>query len=242
MTVLEVDSVDTYYGPSHVLHDVSLDINEGEIVALIGRNGAGKTTTLRTIMGVTPPKDGLVRLHGDDVQDLPPNQIRRRGISWTPEDRRVFPDLTVAENLQIANRVKADNEGSNRGTTFSIEDVYDSFDRLDERRGQRAGTMSGGEQQMLAIARSLVGPPVEVLALDEPSEGLAPQIVDDVSDMIEQLNERGMTILLVEQNAHLALELADRAYVLETGHIELTAPADELLDDQDVLETYLGVR
>ncbi|MBX0325334.1 ABC transporter ATP-binding protein [Halomicroarcula sp. F13] len=242
MTVLEVDGVDTYYGPSHVLHDVSLDINEGEIVALIGRNGAGKTTTLRTIMGVTPPKNGSVRLHGDDVQGLPPNQIRRRGISWTPEDRRVFPDLTVAENLQIANRVKADNEESNRGTTFSIEDVYDSFDRLDERRGQRAGTMSGGEQQMLAIARSLVGPPVEVLALDEPSEGLAPQIVDDVSDMIEQLNERGMTILLVEQNAHLALELADRAYVLETGHIELTAPADELLDDQDVLETYLGVR
>ncbi|MBV0925953.1 ABC transporter ATP-binding protein [Halomicroarcula limicola] len=242
MTVLEVDGVNTYYGPSHVLHDVSLDVDEGEIVALIGRNGAGKTTTLRSIMGVTPPKEGTVRLHGDDLQNLKPNQIRRRGISWTPEDRRVFPDLTVAENLQIANRVKADGDGSNRGTTFTIEDVYDSFARLDERRGQRAGTMSGGEQQMLAIARSLVGPPVEVLALDEPSEGLAPQIVDDVRGMIEQLNERGMTILLVEQNAHLALELADRAYVLETGHIELTAPADELLDDQDVLETYLGVR
>jgi len=242
MTVLDVDSVDTYYGPSHVLHGVSLNVQEDEIVALIGRNGAGKTTTLRTIMGVTPPKDGTVRLHGNELQNLKPNQIRRRGISWTPEDRRVFPDLTVAENLQIANRVTAASGETNRGTSFSIADVYDSFDRLDERRDQRAGTMSGGEQQMLAIARSLVGPPVEVLALDEPSEGLAPQIVDDVRDMIEQLNERGMTILLVEQNAHLALELADRAYVLETGQIELTAPAQELLDDQDVLETYLGVR
>ncbi|WP_424005704.1 ABC transporter ATP-binding protein (plasmid) [Haloarcula salina] len=242
MTVLEVDGVNTYYGPSHVLHDVSLDVEEGEIVALIGRNGAGKTTTLRSIMGVTPPKEGTVRLYGDDLQDLQPNEIRRRGISWTPEDRRIFPDLTVAENLQIANRVTADSDGPNRGTTFAIEDVYDSFARLDERRDQRAGTMSGGEQQMLAIARSLVGPPVQVLALDEPSEGLAPQIVDDVRGMIEELNDRGMTILLVEQNAHLALELADRAYVLETGHIELTAPASELLDDQDVLETYLGVR
>jgi len=242
MTVLDVDNVDTYYGPSHVLHGVSLDVQEDEIVALIGRNGAGKTTTLRTIMGVTPPEAGTVRLHGSELQNLKPNQIRRRGISWTPEDRRVFPDLTVAENLQIANRVTAASAETNRGTSFSIADVYDSFDRLDERRDQRAGTMSGGEQQMLAIARSLVGPPVEVLALDEPSEGLAPQIVDDVRDMIEQLNERGMTILLVEQNAHLALELADRAYVLETGQIELTASADELLDDQDVLETYLGVR
>jgi len=242
MTVLDVDNVDTYYGPSHVLHGVSLDVQEDEIVALIGRNGAGKTTTLRTIMGVTPPEAGTVRLHGNELQNLKPNQIRRRGISWTPEDRRVFPDLTVAENLQIANRVTAASAETNRGTSFSIADVYDSFDRLDERRDQRAGTMSGGEQQMLAIARSLVGPPVEVLALDEPSEGLAPQIVDDVRDMIEQLNERGMTILLVEQNAHLALELADRAYVLETGQIELTASADELLDDQDVLETYLGVR
>jgi len=242
MTVLDVDNVDTYYGPSHVLHGVSLDVQEDEIVALIGRNGAGKTTTLRTIMGVTPPEAGTVRLHGNELQNLKPNQIRRRGISWTPEDRRVFPDLTVAENLQIANRVTAASAETNRGTSFSIADVYDSFDRLDERRDQRAGTMSGGEQQMLAIARSLVGPPVEVLALDEPSEGLAPQIVDDVRDMVEQLNERGMTILLVEQNAHLALELADRAYVLETGQIELTASADELLDDQDVLETYLGVR
>ncbi|MDT3437756.1 ABC transporter ATP-binding protein [Haloarcula sp. 1CSR25-25] len=242
MTVLDVDSVDTYYGPSHVLHDVSLNVEADEIVALIGRNGAGKTTTLRTIMGVTPPKNGDVRLHGDPIQGLSPNKIRRHGISWTPEDRRVFPDLTVAENLRIANRVEPDNEGTNRGTTFTVEEVYESFDRLDERRDQRAGTMSGGEQQMLAIARSLVGPPVELLALDEPSEGLAPKIVDDVRDMIERLNERGMTILLVEQNAHLALELADRAYILETGHIELTAPADELLADQDVLETYLGVR
>jgi len=242
VTVLDVDSVDTYYGPSHVLHDVSLRVERDEIVALIGRNGAGKTTTLRSIMGVTPPKDGAIRLHGDEVHGLSPNEIRRRGISWTPEDRRVFPDLTVAENLRIANRVTADTSNADHGTSFTVEEIYDSFERLDERRDQRAGTMSGGEQQMLAIARSLVGPPVEVLALDEPSEGLAPQIVDDVREMIEELNERGMTILLVEQNAHLALELADRAYVLETGHIELTAPASELLDDQDVLETYLGVR
>lgn len=242
MSLLDVDSVNTFYGPSHVLHDVSLEVDEGEIVALIGRNGAGKTTTLRTIMGVTPPKDGTVRLDGEEVQGLSPHEVRRRGISWTPEDRRVFPNLSVAENLQIAARVGTGVDRADSGTTFTIEDVYDNFERLDERRRQRAGTMSGGEQQMLAIARSLVGPPVDVLALDEPSEGLAPKIVDDVRTMIERLNEQGTTILLVEQNAHMALELADRAYVLETGHVELTAPATELLEDQDVLETYLGVR
>ncbi|WP_101296801.1 ABC transporter ATP-binding protein [Halegenticoccus soli] len=231
--IVEVDCINTYYGTSHVLHDVSLTIAEGEIVALVGRNGAGKTTTIRSVMNLTPPKTGTVRLRGSEIQGLAPHEVRREGISWVPEDRRVFPNLTVEENIDLAANVER---------TDSIAEVYERFPRLDERRHQRAGTMSGGEQQMLAIARAVVGPPPDLLMLDEPSEGLAPQIVEDVVDAITELNEDGTTILLVEQNAEMALELADRAYVLETGRIVHEAPASDLLGDREVMESYLGVR
>ncbi|MGZ0747264.1 ABC transporter ATP-binding protein [Haloparvum sp. AD34] len=234
--LLTVDGIDTHYGESHILSDLSLSINEGEIVALVGRNGAGKTTTLRSVMGLTPPTSGVVEMAGEPIDGLDPHQIRERGVSWIPEERRVFGSLTVEENLRLAAH---SGEGSQ---SERFTEVYDQFPRLDERRDQQAGTMSGGEQQMLAIARALLGPETDLLLLDEPSEGLAPQIVDDVADIIRELNEQGVTVLLVEQNAEMALELADRAYVIETGEIVHESPAAELLEDRDLMESYLGVR
>ena len=234
--LLAVDSIDTHYGESHILFDLSLGVDRDEIVALVGRNGAGKTTTLRSIMGLTPPTNGTITKDGERIDGLDPHEIRKRGISWIPEERRVFGSLTVAENLRLA----AHSGSGDQSDRF--EEVYSQFPRLDERRDQRAGTMSGGEQQMLAIARALLGPETDLLLLDEPSEGLAPQIVDDVAEIIRQLNERGVTILLVEQNAEMALELADRAYVLETGQIVHSSPAAELLEDREMMEGYLGVK
>ncbi|KYH23849.1 putative branched-chain amino acid transport ATP-binding protein LivG [Halalkalicoccus paucihalophilus] len=233
---LTVDSIETYYGDSHVLFDVSLSVGDGEIVALVGRNGAGKTTTLRSIMGLTPAKSGRIEKDGESIHGLDPHQVRKRGISWIPEERRVFGGLTVDENLRLAAHT-ADTDQRER-----IEEVYDRFSRLDERRTQKAGTMSGGEQQMLAIARALLGPETDLLLLDEPSEGLAPQIVKDVESIIRELNEEGVTVLLVEQNAEMALGLADRAYVLETGEIVHESSADELLADRSAMEQYLGVQ
>lgn len=231
--VLDVRGIHTYYGSSHVLHDVSLTVREGEVVTLIGRNGAGKTTTLRSVLGLTPPREGQVVFRGEEIQEIPPNEVRQRGVAWVPEERRVFPGLTVAENLRLA---ASAGEGD-----VDLEEVYALFPRLDERRDQRTGTMSGGEQQMLSIARSLLGPTTELLMLDEPSEGLAPQIIDDVRDIVADLNDRGVTVLLVEQNAELALDLADRAYVLETGRIEYEGDADDLREDEDLMREYLGV-
>ncbi|MDL5360484.1 ABC transporter ATP-binding protein [Halalkalicoccus sp. NIPERK01] len=233
---LVVDSIDTYYGDSHVLFDVSLSVDDGEIVALVGRNGAGKTTTLRSIMGLTPAKSGRIEKDGESIHGLDPHQIRGRGVSWVPEERRVFGGLTVEENLRLAAHSAATDQRER------IEGVYERFPRLDERRTQKAGTMSGGEQQMLAIARALLGPETDLLLLDEPSEGLAPQIVEDVASIVRELNEEGVTILLVEQNAEMALGLADRAYVLETGEIVHESAADELLADRSAMERYLGVR
>jgi branched-chain amino acid transport system ATP-binding protein len=233
--LLSVSSINTHYGQSHVLFDVSLSVDSGEIVALVGRNGAGKTTTLRSIMCLTPVTSGTITMHDEEIQGLQPHSIRQRGISWVPEGRRVFGDLTVEENLRLAA-----NTGDDGRTQF--EEIYDRFPRLDERRTQKAGTMSGGEQQMLAIARGLLGPETDLLLLDEPSEGLAPQIVQDVEDIIRDLNDEGVTILLVEQNAEMALGLADRAYVLETGEVVHDAPASELLSDRTAMETYLGVK
>lgn len=231
--LLEVDGIDTYYGSSHVLHDVSLVVQPGEIVTLIGRNGAGKSTTLRSITGLTPPERGRVVFQGEEIQGRRPYQVRRRGVTWVPEDRRVFPTLTVADNLRLAASVGDDHGG--------LESVYDLFPRLDDRREQQAGTLSGGEQQMLAIARALVGPETALLLLDEPSEGLAPQIIEDVRDAILAVNDDGVTVLLVEQNADLALGLAERAYVIETGRIEYEGSADELLADDELMQDYLGV-
>ncbi|WP_121823124.1 ABC transporter ATP-binding protein [Halostella salina] len=233
--MLSVDGIDTHYGESHVLFDVSLSVGRGEVVALVGRNGAGKTTTLRSIMCLTPVTSGEITKDGEPIHGLEPHGVRKRGVSWVPEERRVFGDLTVEENLRLAAH-------SGDGGDDRFEDVYERFPRLDERRDQKAGTMSGGEQQMLAIARGLLGPETDLLLLDEPSEGLAPQIVDDVADIIRDLNEDGVTILLVEQNAEMALELADRAYVLETGEVVHDAPAGELLADREAMESYLGVK
>ncbi|ELY51507.1 ABC transporter ATP-binding protein [Natronococcus jeotgali] len=235
--LLAVDSIHTYYGQSHILFDLSLSIDRGEIVALVGRNGAGKTTTLRSVLGLTPPAEGTIAKDGEPIDGLEPYEIRKRGISWVPEERRVFGGLTVEENLRLA---ASTGEGDQ---SDGFEDVYERFPRLDERRSQKAGTMSGGEQQMLAIARALLGPETDVLLLDEPSEGLAPQIVDDVADIVRELNEEeGVTILLVEQNAEMALELADHAYVLENGRIVHDSPAAELLADREAMEGYLGVK
>ncbi len=232
---LIIDGINTFYGDSHVLFDVSLSVDDGEIVALVGRNGVGKTTTIRSIMGLTPPRSGTIRKDGDEITGLEPHKIRARGISWVPEERRVFGGLTVHENLRLAAH-SASEDQSDR-----FEAIYERFERLDERRKQKAGTLSGGEQQMLAIARSLLGPETDVLLLDEPSEGLAPQIVEDVKDIIRELNDDGVTILLVEQNAEMALGLAERAYVLEKGRVVHRSDANELLTDRSAMEEYLGV-
>jgi branched-chain amino acid transport system ATP-binding protein len=234
--LLSVSSINTHYGQSHVLFDVSLSVGSDEIVALVGRNGAGKTTTLRSIMCLTPATSGTITMNGEEIQGSQPHSVRQRGISWVPEGRRVFGDLTVEENLRLA----ANTGTGDRQAEF--EEIYDRFPRLDERRTQKSGTMSGGEQQMLAIARGLLGPETDLLLLDEPSEGLAPQIVEDVKEIIRDLNDDGVTILLVEQNAEMALALADRAYVLETGEVVHNAPAAELLSDRSAMETYLGVK
>jgi branched-chain amino acid transport system ATP-binding protein len=230
--ILEVEDLNTFYGKSHALFDVSLSIERGESVALVGRNGAGKTTTLRSIMGIQPPKSGSVRLRGEEIAGRSPDEVRRRGISWVPEGRRIFPDLTVRENLRVA-------AGSG---PEEFEEVYSRFPRLDERRNQLGGTLSGGEQQMLAIARALLGPEMSLLMLDEPTEGLAPQIVDDVVDIVERLNAEGVTMLIIEQNAQVALELADRVYVIETGHIEYEGTSTELRENRELMESYLGVQ
>ncbi|WP_435348703.1 ABC transporter ATP-binding protein [Haloarchaeobius sp. HRN-SO-5] len=233
--MLDVSNVDAYYGTSHILHDISFDVDEGEVVTLVGRNGAGKTTTLRSVMGLTPPESGTIRFKGTAIQGSNPHEVRRAGISWVPEDRRVFPMLTVAENLRLAAHHGDDSDGD-------FEAMYDRFPRLDERRNQKAGTMSGGEQQMLAIARALVGLDTDLLLLDEPSEGLAPQIVSDVADIIRELNDDGVTIMLVEQNADMALTLADRAYVIDSGAIEFEGDAAELQENRELMEQYLGVK
>lgn len=231
--VIEVDGINTFYGSSHVLFDVSLRVDEGETVALVGRNGAGKTTTLRSIMGLTPPREGEIYHRSQEIQTLEPNAIRRRGLSWVPEERRIFASLTVGENLHLA-------AGASDGQA-NLERTFERFPVLEERYSQPAGTLSGGEQQMLAIARGLLGPPTDLLMLDEPTEGLAPKIIDDVSDIIRELNDDGITILLVEQNAELALELADRAYIIDTGEIVHEDEGEALLADPDTLDSYLGV-
>jgi branched-chain amino acid transport system ATP-binding protein len=231
--VLTVDEIDTHYGASHVLKNVSLTVRPNETVTILGRNGVGKTTTLRSIMGLTPPTTGKVTLNGEKIHGLEPYQVRRRGISWVPEGRRVFSGLTVEENLRIA---------ASQGESTDFESVFDQFPVLAERRNQSAETMSGGEQQMLAIARGLIGPQTELLLLDEPSEGLAPQIQEDVKDIVNGLTERGIPILLVEQNPDIAITLADRVYIMETGRIKYEEDADNIDATGRVVEQYLGVK
>ncbi|MCS7221313.1 MAG: ABC transporter ATP-binding protein [Anaerolineae bacterium] len=237
MAILEVDRVHTYYGNIHALKGVSFTIEPGEIVTLIGANGAGKTTTLRTISGVLRPRQGHVRLAGEELSTCPPHEIVAKGVVQVPEGRRIFGRLTVTENLEMgAYTVKDRAEIAQR-----MDFVFTVFPRLKERRHQLGGTLSGGEQQMLAIGRALMAQP-RLLLLDEPSMGLAPILVEEIFSIIQDINSQGVSILLVEQNALMALSVAHRGYVLETGRVVLEGSAQELLHNPLVIEAYLGGR
>jgi branched-chain amino acid transport system ATP-binding protein len=236
MSLLELDGVHSYYGKIHALKGVSLTVEEGEIVTLIGGNGAGKTTTLRSISGLLHPKAGAVRLMGKDITKMAPNAIHKEGLGMVPEGRGIFPRLTVLENLEMGAYIVKDRETVERG----IERAFSLFPRLKERASQKGGTLSGGEQQMLATARGLMSEP-RILLMDEPSMGLAPVLVDQIFDVIRELNAKGTTILLVEQNALMALGVAHRAYVLQTGSIVLSGKADEVARDESVRRAYLGI-
>jgi branched-chain amino acid transport system ATP-binding protein len=233
--LLELENVSVFYDSIQALRDVSLGVNEGELVTIVGSNGAGKTTTLMTVSGILRPRQGIVRYQGRDITRLPSHQIVQRGISHCPEGRQVFTSLSVTENLVMGTYHRRDRDG----IAGDLEWVQKLFPVLAERRSQAAGTLSGGEQQMLAIARALMSRP-KVLLLDEPSLGLAPLLVDRIFEVIKQLRQEGVTILLVEQNAYQALRVADRAYVLETGHIKLSGPALELASNVEVRRAYLG--
>ena len=233
--ILEVERIDVFYGRIQALRGVSLHVDEGEIVTLIGANGAGKTTTLRAISGLTPASAGTVRLRGQDITRLQAEDIVPKGIGHAPEGRRIFARMTVRENLDLGAYIRRDGE-----TRGDMERVYTLFPRLKERQGQLAGTLSGGEQQMLCIGRALMSRP-KVLLLDEPSLGLAPLMVDTIFQVIREINTEGTTILLIEQNALKALGVAARGYVLETGRIVKEGPSKQLMESPDVQKAYLGI-
>jgi branched-chain amino acid transport system ATP-binding protein len=235
MAMLELDDVHAYYGNIHALKGVSLYVDEGEIVTLIGGNGAGKTTTLNTISGLLKPRQGTINLESERIDSVSPHKIVEMGVSQAPEGRRIFGRLTVKENLEMGAFTRTDTEGIQK----DMERVFELFPVLKERIRQPGGTLSGGEQQMLAIGRALMARP-KVLLLDEPSMGLAPMLVETIFQTIQDLNEQGTTILLVEQNALAALSVAARGYVMETGVISLTGTGQELLDDPRVKAVYLG--
>lgn len=235
MALLELENVHSYYGNIHALKGISLTVEQGEIVTLIGANGAGKSTTLKTISGVLDPRQGSVRLDGEDLVAYRAHEVVSKGVIQVPEGRRIFTRLTVRENLEMGAFLRNDTEEIKK----DLEWVFSLFPRLEERQNQVGGTLSGGEQQMLATGRALMARP-RILLMDEPSMGLAPVLVDLIFDTIKDLNEQGMTILLVEQNALLALDVADRGYVLETGTISLAGDAKELLANPQVKEAYLG--
>ena len=232
--LLKVENLHVYYGSIHAIKGVSFEVNEGEIVTLIGANGAGKSTTLNTVAGLLKPRSGSILLHDQNIAGVPADKIVSRGMALCPEGRRVFLQMTVKENLEMGGFTRPATE-----IAASIEDVYQRFPRLKERYKQVAGTLSGGEQQMLAMGRALMSKP-KLLMLDEPSMGLAPILVEQIFDIIKELHAAGTTILLVEQNAQMALSVADRAYVLETGTIVKEGPALELLNDDAVKNAYLG--
>lgn len=232
--MLKVDAVHTFYGQIEALKGISVHVDEGEIVTLIGANGAGKSTTLKTISGQLAPTKGDIIFDGKSIAGVPSHEVAGMNIVQVPEGRRIFPEMTVVENLEMGAYLRSDKE-----IPQDMERVFDLFPRLKERRTQRGGTLSGGEQQMLAMGRGLMARP-RLLMLDEPSMGLAPVIVDLVFETIQKLNESGITILLVEQNAAMALSVAKRGYVLETGKIVLEGPGKELLHNEQVRKTYLG--
>ena len=233
--VLELEDVHTYYGAIHALKGISLKVHEGEVVTLIGANGAGKSTTLRSINGVNHPREGRIRFQGRDITRAPAHEVVKLGIAQSPEGRRLFPRMTVLENLEMGAFQRTDKANFQE----DMDHVFELFPRLAERRHQKAGTMSGGEQQMCAIGRALMARP-KLLLLDEPSMGLAPIVVETIFEIVKKLNEEGTPILLVEQNALMALDVANRGYVLETGTIALEGPAQELRNDERVRKTYLG--
>ncbi len=235
MALLEVENMHSFYGHIHALKGISLTVEEGEVVTLIGSNGAGKTTTLRSIHGILPPREGRVVFRGEEIQGIPAHDMIKRGIAQSPEGRKIFHRMTVTENLEMG----AYHRNDRKEIQEDMARVYDLFPRLKERVKQEAGTMSGGEQQMLAIGRSLMSRP-KLLLLDEPSMGLAPVLVERIFQVIEEINKQGTTILLVEQNANIALEIATRGYVLETGVIVNAAPSEKLRQDPKVREAYLG--
>jgi branched-chain amino acid transport system ATP-binding protein len=236
MALLEVDDIHTYYGNISALRGISLTVEEGEIVTLIGGNGAGKSTTLRSITALTPPRAGTVRFEGKDITKTPSADIVAAGISMVPEGRRCFPRMTVRENLDLGAFLRKDKAG----IASDIDRIFGLFPRLQERERQKAGTMSGGEQQMLAIGRAMMARP-RLLLLDEPSMGLAPLFVDRIYDTIREINEAGTTILLVEQSATHALSVAGRGYVLETGAVALSDDSESLRTNPDVQKAYLGI-
>ena len=235
MALLEVKDLEVYYGVINALKGISFEVNEGEIVTLIGANGAGKTTTMQSIMGLIPSKHGTVTYDGADITHTPCHKIVHLGMTQVPEGRRVFQELTVYENLLMGAYTKNDK----KQIKADIEDIYVRFPRLGERRNQIAGTLSGGEQQMLAMGRAMMSHP-RLLMLDEPSRGLSPLLVDEVFDIIKEFHESGMTVLLVEQNAGKSLAISDRAYVLENGKIVLSGTGEELMQSDEVKKAYLG--
>ncbi len=234
--MLELKNVHTYYGSIHALKGVSLVVNQGEIVTLIGSNGAGKTTTLRTIQGILRPREGSIILEGKELEKVPPHQIVGLGIAQSPEGRLIFPRMTVMENLEMGAFLRKDKEGIKK----DLDWVFSLFPRLKERIGQQGGTLSGGEQQMLAMGRALMARP-RVLLLDEPSMGLSPLLVELIFDTIEKINKDGTTVLLVEHNALMALSIAHRGYVIQTGEIVLSDTAINLRNNETVQKSYLGI-
>ena len=233
-TILKVDNINVYYGAIHAIKGISFEVNEGEIVTLIGANGAGKSTTLQTVSGLLRSRTGSIEFNGENISHVPAHKLVYKGLAQVPEGRRIFLQMSVEENLEMGAFTQ-----KNAGIDADLESVYEQFPRLRERKKQIAGTLSGGEQQMLAMGRALMSHP-KLLMLDEPSMGLAPILVEQIFDIIRKLHKNGTTILLVEQNAQMALSVADRAYVLETGKITLSGTGKELAESDEVRKAYLG--
>lgn len=231
--MLDVESINTYYGKSHILHDVSFEAGNDEVVALLGRNGVGKTTTMKSIIGLTPPKTGTIRFQGEVISGDSPSEIANRGIGYVPQDRGMFPDLTVEENLQMGLGT------ADRDETV-VAEIFDRFPRVEERLSQKAGTLSGGEQQMVAMARALMRDPQLVL-MDEPTEGLMPSLIPEIGEITQEIADSGYSIIIVEQNVDLVLDIADRVYMMDNGRIHEQATPAELRENEEILERYLGI-
>ena len=234
--ILDVKQINTYYETSHILFDVSLSVDRGEIVCLLGRNGAGKTTTMRSIMGLTPPKSGSVQFHGEELRSRPPHYNAQKGMGYVPDNRLIFPDLTVLENLELGRKIPKNLDGD----PWTVERIYELFPVFADRQHQHGGTLSGGEQQMLTLARTLMGNP-DLLLLDEPVEGLAPLVVKDLGQQILKLKKLGLTILFSEQNVKFATLTSDRAYVIDRGRIKYQGSIEELSANEEIKQKYLMI-